>query len=147
MLDLTMQNLAKFLGARYQGAANIFPKGVAIDSRQVKEGDLFFALKGEKADGHLFVDAAINNGAVGAVISDPSMFASSQNKNLIICEDPQRFLQDLAKLIRQNIKLPVIAVTGSTGKTTTKDIIYSILAQNTVLPKPKAIIIMNWVSP
>jgi UDP-N-acetylmuramoyl-tripeptide--D-alanyl-D-alanine ligase len=129
MLDLNMQNLAKFLGARYQGATNVFPKGVAIDSRLVKEWDLFFALQGEKTDGHFFIEAAMARGAVGAVISDLSKMENQQDKNLIICENPQRFLQDLAKLIRQNFNLPVIAVTGSTGKTTTKDMIFSILKQ------------------
>jgi len=134
MLDLTLQNLAKFLGARYQGAANVMPRGVAIDSRRVKKGDLFFALKGEKADGHKFIDAAIANGAVGAVITDLDLVENPQEKNLLICENAVRFLQDLAKLIRQNMKIPVVAVTGSTGKTTTKDMIFSILEQkyNTV---------------
>lgn len=129
MLDLTLQYLAKFLGARYQGAAHVIPRGVAIDSRQVKDGDLFFALKGEKVDGHQFIGAALAQGAVGAVVSNLDWTDNPQDKNLLICEDPLRFLQDLAKLIRQNLNIPVIAVTGSTGKTTTKDMIYSILEQ------------------
>lgn len=129
MLDLTIQNLAKFLGGRYQGATNIIPKGVAIDSRKVKDGDLFFALKGENTDGHDFIDTAFANGAIGAVISNLNLVTNIQDKNLLICEDPLRLLQDLAKLIRQNMHIPVIAVTGSTGKTTTKDMIFSILAQ------------------
>ncbi|NLT95196.1 MAG: UDP-N-acetylmuramoyl-tripeptide--D-alanyl-D-alanine ligase, partial [Clostridia bacterium] len=129
MLELTMKDLAKILGGCYQGAADVFPKGVAIDSRRVKKGDLFFALKGEKSDGHLFVDAALENGAVGAVISDVEKVENPKSKNIIICEDPQRFLQALAKLVRQNLRLPVIAVTGSTGKTSTKDMIFSILEQ------------------
>lgn len=134
MLDLTLQHLAKLLGARYQGKINIIPQGVAIDSRKVKKGDLFFALKGEKTDGHKFIENALDNGAVGAVISDFSVIANPEDKNLLICEDPLRFLQDLAKLIRQNIQIPVIAITGSTGKTTTKDLVFSILEQkyNTV---------------
>lgn len=129
MLDLTLQNLAKFLGARYQGAANVIPSGVAIDSRLVKEGDLFFAFKGEKVDGHDFIDIALTKGAVGAVISELSLVANPQEKNLLICENTVRFLQDLAKLIRQNKNIPVIGVTGSTGKTTTKDMLFNILEQ------------------
>jgi len=134
MLDLTLQNLAKFLGARYQGAASVIPRGAAIDSRKIKDGDLFFAIKGENVDGHDFIDKAMENGAVGAVISDLSLVNNPQDKNLLICENTIRFLQDLAKLIRQNMEIPVIAVTGSTGKTTTKDMIFSILEQkyNTV---------------
>jgi len=134
LLNLTMQNLAKFLGGRYNGAPKVIPLGVAIDSRKVKEGDLFFAIKGENADGHHYVDAALANGAVGAVISDISAVEEQLDKNLLICEDTIRFLQDLAKLIRQNMMFPVIAVTGSTGKTTTKDMVFSVLQEkfNTV---------------
>jgi len=134
MLNLTMQNLAKFLGGRYLGASNVIPQGVTIDSRKVKDGDLFFAIKGENVDGHHYLDAALANGAVGAVISDLQAVEEHLDKNLLICENPIRVLQDLAKLIRQNIMLPVIAVTGSTGKTTTKDMVFSILKEklNTV---------------
>ena len=129
-----MQNLAKFLGGRYRGAPNVIPQGVVIDSRKAKDGDLFFAIKGENTDGHHYVDAALANGAVGAVISQPKAVEEQLDKNLLICENTIRFLQDLAKLIRQNITLPVIAVTGSTGKTTTKDMVFSILKEkfNTV---------------
>ncbi|MGI6225450.1 MAG: UDP-N-acetylmuramoyl-tripeptide--D-alanyl-D-alanine ligase [Peptococcales bacterium] len=137
MLDLTLQNLAKFLGASYQGAVNVIPSGVAIDSRQIKEGDLFFAIKGEKVDGHSFVEKAFAGGAVGAVISDLSKIKNPQDKNLLVCEGSVRFLQDLAKLIRQNVKIPVIAVTGSTGKTTTKDMLFSILEQKYTTLKPE----------
>jgi len=127
MLDISLQNLARILGAGYQGVTNIFPKGVAIDSRQVKEGDLFFALKGEKADGHQFIDAAIENGAVGAVVSDLAAVSHLEAKNLLICQEPMKLLQKLAKLVRQNLQVPVVAITGSTGKTTTKDLTFSIL--------------------
>src|SRR5690554_1512408 len=129
MLELTLRNLAKLLGARYEGANNVIPKGVSIDSRNIKKGDLFFALKGEKVDGHRFIEDAFNRGAVGAVISDFDLVENPQYQNLLICDSPQRFLQDLGKLVRQNITIPIIAVTGSTGKTTTKDLIFSILEQ------------------
>lgn len=129
MLDLTLQNLAKLLGARYQGLTNVFPLGVAIDSRAVKKGDLFFALEGERVDGHLFVDQAFAKGAVGAVVARTHGIPAVDSKNLLICGDPLQFLQNLAKLVRQNMNIPVIAVTGSTGKTTTKDLIYSILQE------------------
>ncbi|MFZ7104948.1 MAG: UDP-N-acetylmuramoyl-tripeptide--D-alanyl-D-alanine ligase [Peptococcaceae bacterium] len=135
MLDLTLQNLAKLLGARYQGATNIIPKGVAIDSRNVRPGDLFFALQGENTDGHHFVDKAFANGAVGAVINNIGLISMVDSKNLLICEDPLRFLQDLAKLVRQNVNIPVIAVTGSTGKTTTKDLVYSVLKEEFITLK------------
>lgn len=130
MLNISLIDLAKILGARYQGEANIFPLGVAIDSRKVQPGDLFFALPGEKVDGHDFVEKAFENGAIGAVISDPSRLKNLRHKNLLICKDTLDTLQRMAKLIRENCNIPVIAITGSTGKTTTKDLLYSILEQS-----------------
>jgi len=129
MLDISLHYLSKILGAGYQGTSNVFAKGVAIDSRKVKEGDLFFALKGENVDGHQFIGQAIKNGAVGAVVSDLAAVNYPEEKNLVICQNPVNLLQKLAKLIRQNTQIPVIAITGSTGKTTTKDLTFSILNQ------------------
>ncbi len=129
MLDISLQNLAKILGAGYQGNSEVKASGVAIDSRRVQKGDLFFALPGEKVDGHEFIDEALAKGAVGAVISDVNLVKAPEDKNLIICRNPLKLLQDLAKLVRQNTNIPVVAITGSTGKTTTKDLIFSILSQ------------------
>lgn len=129
MLNIPLIDLAKFLGVRYQGEANVVPQGVAIDSRKVQPGDLFFALPGEKVDGHDFVEMAFEKGAVGAVISELSNLKNLRHENLLICKDTLDTLQKLAKLIRENCNIPVIAITGSTGKTTTKDLIASILEQ------------------
>ncbi|MFZ5944152.1 MAG: UDP-N-acetylmuramoyl-tripeptide--D-alanyl-D-alanine ligase [Bacillota bacterium] len=129
MLDLNLQNLAKLLGARYQGNSNIYPQRAIIDSRTAQPGDLFFALPGHRVDGHEFVENALQQGAVGAVINNLKAVANPESKNLIICEDPLRFLQDLAKLVRQNLSIPVIGITGSTGKTTTKDLVSHLLSQ------------------
>ena len=129
MLNIPLNDLAKILGVRYQGESNLIPLGVQIDSRKVKPGDLFFALPGENTDGHNFVDTALEKGAIGAVVSNLKAINKPENKNLVICRDPLALLQDLALLIRQNANIPVIAITGSTGKTTTKDLIFNVLEQ------------------
>jgi UDP-N-acetylmuramoyl-tripeptide--D-alanyl-D-alanine ligase len=104
--------------------------GYSIDSRTVATGELFFAVRGERYDGHDFVAAAINRGAVAAVVSrarvatlpDAALFAP-----LLITEDPLLALQALAAHVRRQWGKRVVAVTGSAGKTTTKDAIAAAL--------------------
>ncbi len=100
---------------------------IAVDSRKVEKGQLFFALKGEKVDGHQFVASAQAKGAVGAVVEKippewPLDFP------LLLVQDTLQALQNLAQANRQRAKIPVIAVTGSSGKTSTKDLLASILS-------------------
>jgi UDP-N-acetylmuramoyl-tripeptide--D-alanyl-D-alanine ligase len=100
------------------------PKKITTDSRNLKEGDIFWALKGEKFDGNLFADQAIENGAA-LVISDSKKNAGKSK--LIIVEDTLEALQQFARRHRRELKIPVLAITGSNGKTTTKELIASIL--------------------
>lgn len=100
--------------------------GITIDSRVVKSGDLFFAFPGNRVDGHLFVEEAFKAGAAAAVVSKRIM--ANVNKTLILVKDTFKALQDLARCYRKMFEVPVIGVTGSTGKTTTKDIIAGVLA-------------------
>lgn len=99
---------------------------VKIDSREVEEGDLFFALKGEKTDGHHFLKEAKARGAKGAVVStiDPSI-----DLDQIAVLDPVETLQRAAKRRLERSKGKVFAVTGSVGKTTTKDFLASLLKE------------------
>jgi len=105
-------------------------RGYSIDSRTVAEGELFFAVRGERHDGHDFVAAAIDRGAVAAVVSrarvatlpDAALFAP-----LLITEDPLLALQALAAHVRRQWGKRVVAVTGSAGKTTTKEAIAAAL--------------------
>ncbi len=106
--------------------------GISTDSRSIKEGELFFALKGENYNGHKFVAQAISNGAVGAVISSNkdavySLLNGFQKCILIEVADTLNALGDLAKFYRKSLRTNFIAVTGSNGKTTTKDMIYHVL--------------------
>jgi UDP-N-acetylmuramoyl-tripeptide--D-alanyl-D-alanine ligase len=101
--------------------------GVSIDSRKVKQGDLFVALPGVQTDGHLYVDAALNQGASGALIS--KVISYTGDKALIQVPDTLKALQDLARFHRQKHNVQVIGVTGSNGKTTTKDMIAAVLQE------------------
>lgn len=111
----------KFIG----NDGNIQINGVATDSRYINAGTLFFALKGEKYDGHDFVIAALKKGAAAAVISRKIDGLSEQcdSKCIIMVEDTLQALQDFARAYRLKFDIPVVAVTGSVGKTTTRDII------------------------
>ena len=99
--------------------------GVSIDSRSVQPGEMFFALTGENVDGHRFVEGALAAGASYAVICDPD-FAGSQT---ILVPDTLKALQDLSAAYRQSMDLPILAITGSNGKTTTKELVRRVLAE------------------
>jgi UDP-N-acetylmuramoyl-tripeptide--D-alanyl-D-alanine ligase len=99
--------------------------GWSIDSRSLKRGDLFFAIRGENHDGHGFVNAAFERGAVAAIASEPVAAASGP---ILPVADTTRALQELGKWARVKWGRPIVAVTGSAGKTTTKDVISELLA-------------------
>ncbi|KKM62849.1 hypothetical protein LCGC14_1517480, partial [marine sediment metagenome] len=106
--------------------------GISTDTRSIKHGEIFFALRGENYDGHNFIKQAIINGALGGVVSDSKKIENlslngSDKVTLVEVSDTLRALGDLAKYYRQNLQAKFIAVTGSNGKTTTKDMVYHIL--------------------
>ncbi len=104
-------------------------KRVRFDSRHVKEGDLFVALKGLKTNGHFYVDDAIKRGAVAAIVDEEYFFKEYVNKPLIGVSDTLKALWELATARRQmEINNDAIAVVGSVGKTTTKELIAHILS-------------------
>jgi len=106
-------------------------KGVSIDSRTVKEGELFIALKGDRFDGHDFVPDAIRRGAWGALVERSALeeryAAMSGLTNVIPVEDTLVSLQEMALMHRKKYLIPVVGITGSNGKTTTKEMLASIL--------------------
>ena len=107
--------------------------GVTTDSRTLKGGELFFALKGENFDGNEYALKALEAGAVYAVVNSDSSVASCQDERLIKVEDTLKTLQELARWHRSmtfvNGKpLPVVALTGTNGKTTTKELIREVLS-------------------
>jgi len=100
--------------------------GVSIDSRKINPGDMFIALKGENFDGHDFIDMAIEKGAVLAVTQ---RLPERCKIPYILVEDTLKALQDIAAYYRSKFNIPIVAITGSSGKTTTKDMIASVLTQ------------------
>ena len=98
--------------------------GVSIDTRTLKPGDLFFALRGEHSDGHDYVAAAFAKGAIAAVVSEPIADAGGRQ---IRVPDTLRAFGDLAGAYRRLFNIPVVGVTGSVGKTSTKEMIAAVL--------------------
>ena len=99
--------------------------GVTIDSRNIIQGNLFFALKGEKSDGNNFAASAIEKGAI-AVIDNKDFFVEEKT---ILVDDCLEALQELAKAYRSQLIIPVIGLTGSNGKTTTKELMHAVLSK------------------
>jgi len=99
--------------------------GVSIDSRTIKKGEIFFALKGERFDGHDFLQEAIEKGAKAAVVSKKKKFAAKIA--IIRVSHTLTALQELAKFYRQKFNPVVVGITGSNGKTTTKDMLKAFL--------------------
>ncbi len=99
---------------------------VCTDTRQIKEGSLFFALKGASFNGNTFASKALELGAAYAIIDEPS---TTDDARLILVEDVLTALQDLARAYRQMFDIPVLAITGSNGKTTTKELVREVVAK------------------
>ncbi|HRN80738.1 MAG TPA: UDP-N-acetylmuramoyl-tripeptide--D-alanyl-D-alanine ligase [Ferruginibacter sp.] len=98
---------------------------VCTDTRKLKSGDLFFALKGPQFNGNLFVEKALDSGASHCVADEK---INSTDERIIYVEDTLSTLQALAAYHREQFKIPVIAVTGSNGKTTTKELMHAVLS-------------------
>ncbi len=99
---------------------------ISTDSRKIVPGSLFFALKGDKFDANTFAEAAVASGAAYTVIDNPAYQLSEQ---YLLVPDVLMALQDLARRHRRQLHIPVIGLTGSNGKTTTKELINAVLSQ------------------
>jgi UDP-N-acetylmuramoyl-tripeptide--D-alanyl-D-alanine ligase len=115
----TIDAMAAAMRAQPHGILPSETNGISIDSRTLRKGDTFFAIKGDNRDGHDFVGAALENGAGLAVVSNPSGFGAGAP--LLIVPDVLEGLRDLARAGRARSTAKVIAVTGSVGKTGTKE--------------------------
>ncbi|MBU5314736.1 UDP-N-acetylmuramoyl-tripeptide--D-alanyl-D-alanine ligase [Clostridium bornimense] len=112
---------------------------VETDTRKIKEGALFIALKGENFNGNKFADVALKNGA-STVIIDEIAFDALKTKglgNIIIVEDTRKALLDLAAYYRRKLDIKVVGITGSTGKTSTKDLVAAALSSKYKVFKTK----------
>ena len=124
-MNLNLGQIGVMVGAQLEVSAPHLPvTGYSIDSRSIRPHELFFAIKGDRFDGHDFVAAALERGAEGAVVSRG--FVGSGN--VLRVDDPLIALQTLARKVRRTWGRTVIGVTGSAGKTTTKEAIAHVLA-------------------
>jgi UDP-N-acetylmuramoyl-tripeptide--D-alanyl-D-alanine ligase len=127
-MKLPLSRVAEFLSAAgefdHEGVAH----GYSIDSRTIQPGELFFAVKGERMDGHDFVSQALEKGAAAAVIRKDQLARYTAKTRLMRVDDTLVALQTLASAVRRLWAKPLIGVTGSTGKTTTKEAIAHVLS-------------------
>lgn len=124
----TVKAIAEALGYGYRQTTEQLVTGVAIDSRNVQPGDLFVALVGEQTDGHRYLRQALQQGAAAVVLSRPEQADLTELGNYIVVDDGAQFIQQLAHWLREKSQAPVVAVTGSTGKTSTKDFLAALLS-------------------
>ena len=104
--------------------------GISIDSRTVKEGDLFIPIIGERMDGHRFIPEALKGGCGAVLIMEDHPLPEETGSSAVIrCKDTTKALQDLARWYLNALSIRRIGVTGSTGKTTTKEMIYHICSE------------------
>ncbi len=132
-MRLTLGEIADYVHAEgdFNSSAEVF--GYSIDSRMLSEGDLFFAVTGERFDGHQFVEAAMHAGAAAAVVSTRWVIpAEIDSAKLLRVPDSEdcvlRAMQSLARQVRRRWAGRVIGITGSAGKTTTKECVAAVLA-------------------
>src|SRR3954465_1359354 len=127
-MRLKLHRVAEFTGAVGNFELDATAEGYSIDSRSVKLGELFFAVKGERLDGHDYVEAALQNGAVGAVVDRKRVARFADTSKLLVVDDTLDALQSLGAAVRRRWGKTLAAVTGSAGKTTTKEAIAHVLA-------------------
>ncbi len=129
MESVSISEIVKWCkGEIIKGDLNSKVNSVSVDSRTCHGGSLFIPLEGEKVDGHKFIKEAFSTGARAALLSQKEYENIKTEKILIRVEDTLLALQDIAKNYRRKFHIPIIGVTGSVGKTTTKEMIASALS-------------------
>jgi UDP-N-acetylmuramoyl-tripeptide--D-alanyl-D-alanine ligase len=142
----SLEEAAAAMGAAPRGTSTAPIHGVSIDTRKLAPGDLFFAIKGENRDGHDFVDQAMEKGAT-AVVSIAKSFAMPSTHRLLVAEDPFEALRRLGRAARARTKARLIAVTGSVGKTGTKEALRQVLGAQGKTHAPVASYNNHWGVP
>ena len=127
-MKLQLSTIAEFISAAGEFPGEEIAQGYSIDSRTIGRGDLFFAVKGERLDGHDYVVAALEKGATAAVVEKKELPRYPDKARLLAVDDTLAALQSLATAVRRLWGKPLVGVTGSAGKTTTKEAIAHVLA-------------------
>jgi UDP-N-acetylmuramoyl-tripeptide--D-alanyl-D-alanine ligase len=126
-MKLPLWRIAEFVGSKGECDQEAVAMGYSIDSRELNPGDLFIAIAGERFDGHNYLQAALEKGAVGAIVQ-AGKHVPGDPLRLLQVEDTLKALQLLGAAARRLWGKPLLAVTGSAGKTTTKEILAHILS-------------------
>lgn len=127
MKNLILAHIAAATGGRYSGAAEQAGQemtSIETDSRKIEKGALFVAIKGERVDGHKFIDQVIEKGAL-AVLCEHDL--GKQKFPYIVVKSSLQAVKDLAEFYLKQLDIPVVGITGSVGKTSTKEMVYSVL--------------------
>jgi UDP-N-acetylmuramoyl-tripeptide--D-alanyl-D-alanine ligase len=127
MKNYSIEKLARIIDAKPFMRSDGMIAGVSTDSRTTKPGDCFFAIRGSNFDGHDYLDKAFTNGAACAVVSKNVNY---QDRPILQVTDTVQALGEFAKEYRQTENFEVVAVTGSVGKTTTREMIYRVLKRH-----------------
>lgn len=129
MVELTLQQIVSACGGTFQGETSLLSQKIShitIDSRQVEPGCLFVPIRGERFDGHQFIPSAYESGVACALSERP---LDTERPYILVPSTLQAF-QDIAAYYKSLFSIPTIGITGSVGKTTTKEMISSVLSQN-----------------
>src|SRR6266576_6639275 len=127
-MNLSLARIAGFIAATGEYDERALARGYSIDSRTVQNGDLFFAVKGDRLNGHDFVEQALSKGAVGAIVRKDQLSRYSEKASLLAVADTLSALQSLATAVRKLWGKTAIGITGSMGKTTTKEAVSHLLS-------------------
>ncbi len=127
MTGMTIEKALRACGGRYIGEGDLKAGlgRVVIDSREIAPGDLFVAYKGEKADGHDYISSALDRGAACCLAE---RVPEGETRGVIVADDVQRALEDIAAAYRDTLSLPIVGITGSVGKTSAKEMISAVLS-------------------
>lgn len=126
MNDLNVGVIAEWIRGRLTGCGSITVHKIATDTRTLEKGSMFIALRGERTDGHLFIKNAFEKGASAVVTEIP--IEAPEGCSVIVVEDTIKALGELAKNYIRSFNIPIVGITGSVGKTTTREMIAQILS-------------------
>lgn len=130
-MDIYIKDIIKLCdGKLLSGDENIVINNIKIDSRKINDGDIYVGIRGEVNDGNIFFEDAINRGAKAIIVDNSKLdYDKYGDVTIVLVKDTVWCLQELARYKRSLFKGEVIAITGSVGKTTTKDMVASILSE------------------